>query len=375
MSGATRYVGPIPVRNLWWLMLYASELYRVDPGVAQGGTERADGEVADLVGRILNDCVATRLRRQLTQRFTYRARVLRRVRGRIDLLQTARHSLLQRGAVACRFPILSVDTPANRLVRSALATIATLATTPQVRKQANSLAYRLREAGVPAVRPTGVELANDAARRTGLGDRRMLAAARLALDLAVPVEDIGTEPQPVPDRTVERIRHLFERAVGGFYRMALEKQGWTVQTGKHLDWPLDRERLSPWLQAALPGMQTDIVLNAPDRQRRIVIDTKFNAIVTSTWHRAASLRNGYLYQVYAYLQTQVGCGDALAEHAEGLLLHPAAGADIDECICVQGHRIRFATVDLTASGACIRAQLLRAIAPVTMSSSSHQIAS
>lgn len=368
MISAARYVGPIPVRNLWWLMLYASELYRVDAGVMRGGSENADADVADLVGRILNDCVAVRLRRQLTQRFTLRAHVLHRVRGRIDLLRTERDALLQRGAVACRFPVLSIDTPMNRLVCSALAAIAALAGTPQVCKEARSLAHRLRDAGIPAVRPTRAELAIGEAHRAGLGDRRMLAAARLALDLAVPVEGAGTEPQPIPDRTVERIRHLFERAVGGFYRVALEGQGWTVQTGQRIYWPLDRGLLSPWLQAALPGMQTDIVLDGPGRERRIVIDTKFNAIVTPTWHRAASLRNGYLYQIYAYLQTQVGQGDALAKHAEGLLLHPAVGAEIDECIHVQGHRIRFATVDLTAPGAGIRAQLLRAIAPETVPS-------
>lgn len=363
MNATAAYVGPIPVRNLWWLMLYASDLYRVDAGVAQGGREADSGDVADLVGRILNDCVATRLRRQLTQRFTQRACVLHRVRGRIDLLRTERRALLQRGAVACRFAVLAVDTPANRLVYAGLAAIAVLASLPQVRAEARSLARRLLDTGVRPVRPTRVDLSAIAVSRAGIGDRRMLAAARLALDLSMPVEGAGREPQPIPDRTVERIRHLFERAVGGFYRMELGGRGWKVETGKHLDWPLSREQLSPWLKAALPGMQTDIVLDDPARHRRIVVDTKFNAIVTRTWHRAASLRNGYLYQIYAYLQTQVAHGDALAERAEGLLLHPAVNADVDECIRVQGHRIRFATVDLTASAAAIRFQLLRAVAP------------
>lgn len=368
MSGVTRYIGPIPVRNLWWLMLYASDLYRVDAGVASAGGEATGADVADLVGRILNDCVAMRLHRQLTHRFTYHARILPRVRGRIDLLRTVRHSLLQRGAVACRFPALSVDTPANRLVRSALTVIALLATAPRVRADARALESRLRAAGVAREVPTHAQLATDETSHAGLGDRRMLAAARLALDLAIPVENAGSEPTPIPDRGVERIWHLFERAVGGFYRVALERDGWAVQTGKRLDWPLDRGQLGAWLQQTLPGMQADIVLDTPDRQRRVVIDTKFNTIVTSTWHRATSLRSGYLYQIYAYLQTQVGKGDALADHAEGLLLHPAIGTEVDECIWVQGHRMRFATVDLAAPSVGIRAQLLRVIGPAPVGS-------
>jgi len=94
-------------------------------------------------------------------------------------------------------------------------------------------------------------------------------------------------------------------------------------------------------------------------KRRIVIDTKFNAIVTNGWYREESLRSGYLYQMYAYLRSQEGSGDGYSDDAEGLLLHPAVGSTLDESVVVQGHKIRFMTVDLTASASSIRAELLR----------------
>ena len=97
--------------------------------------------------------------------------------------------------------------------------------------------------------------------------------------------------------------------------------------------------------------------------RRILIDTKFTSIVTSGWHREQTLRSGYLYQVYAYLRSQVGRGDLLADHAEGLLLHPAIGESVDEAIVIQGQQMRFATVDLSASAADIRSQLSRLCEP------------
>ena len=108
----------------------------------------------------------------------------------------------------------------------------------------------------------------------------------------------------------------------------------------------------------LPRMRTDVVLNHPPSGRRIVIDTKFTSIVTSGWYREETLRSGYMYQIYAYLHSQVGRGDALADCASGLLLHPAIGQTVDETVAIQGHHIRFATVDLTASPAEIRSQLL-----------------
>ena len=85
--------------------------------------------------------------------------------------------------------------------------------------------------------------------------------------------------------------------------------------------------------------------------------------MTSGWYREETLRSGYMCQIYAYLRSQVGCGDALADHASGLLLHPAIDQMVDETVLIQGHVIRFATVDLTLSPADIRAQLLRLCEP------------
>ncbi len=96
-------------------------------------------------------------------------------------------------------------------------------------------------------------------------------------------------------------------------------------------------------------MKTDILLNHDPSGWRIVIDTKFTSIVTSGWYRKETLRSGYVYQIYAYLRSQVGRGDLLADHASGLLLHPSIGEMVDETVVIQGHSIRFATVDLTAS--------------------------
>ena len=110
-------------------------------------------------------------------------------------------------------------------------------------------------------------------------------------------------------------------------------------------------------------MRTDVVLDHALSGRRIVIDTKFTSIVTSGWYREETLRSTYVYQIYAYLRSQVGGGDPLADCASGWLLHPSIGYAVDETVVIQGHGIRFATVDLTASPGEIRSQLLRLCEP------------
>jgi 5-methylcytosine-specific restriction enzyme subunit McrC len=86
--------------------------------------------------------------------------------------------------------------------------------------------------------------------------------------------------------------------------------------------------------------------------------------MTTGWHREETLRSGYVYQIYAYLRSQAGRGDTLADSAGGLLLHPSVGPEVDQTVVIQGHSVRFATVDLTASAASIRSRLLYLCDPV-----------
>jgi 5-methylcytosine-specific restriction enzyme subunit McrC len=354
-AGVAGFIGRIPVRNIWLLMLYASDLLRTTER-ALVDVEQNPDEIADLVAELLAQAVEERQRQQLSLGYRPRSADLSRVRGRIDVLRTERRQLLARGAVACRFVELSVDTPRNRFVRGALEAVARLVSRPDLRHRCRRLAADMKALGVSGAMPSWTELSADRIGRHDAADREMLAAAKLAMDLVLPTEQAGTRPLPMPDREEQWARRLFERAVGGFYRRVLEPERWRVRTGGALDWPMDW-----WTDGArdiLPGMQTDIVLDDVVADRRIVIDTKFTTILTAGWRREATLRSGYLYQIYAYLRSQTGRGDPLADIAEGLLLHPAIGATVDEAIMLQGHFIRFATVDLTARTDAIRRQLI-----------------
>jgi 5-methylcytosine-specific restriction enzyme subunit McrC len=91
---------------------------------------------------------------------------------------------------------------------------------------------------------------------------------------------------------------------------------------------------------------------------RTIIDTKFTSIFkTDNRYGTEKLKSGYIYQVYAYLLSQEG-KDSWADGATGVLLHPAIGVDVDESVTIQGHRLRFVTVDLSGPAVEVRSQLL-----------------
>ena len=362
VATGTGQVGRIPVRNLWLLMLYASDLFRSGEREKITIEENPD-DIPDLVAEILTFLVERRLRRNLRFGYQPKEAILGRVRGRINLLYTERHQLLERGRVACRYEEFLVDTPRNRYVRAALEKIAKIVRRTNLADRCSTLAARLRRMGVGGKKPDRSEISADQFGRHDIDDRQMVAAAQLAFELALPTEETGPQSLFIPDREERWVRRLFEKAVAGFYDVVLSNSGWRVSAGKKISWPVVGKTAG--IDRILPSMRTDIVLDHYGAERRIVIDTKFTAIVTRGWYREETLHSGYLYQMYAYLRSQENNGDPLAASAAGLLLHPAIGEIMDESVVIQGHETRFATVDLGAEAGEIRKQLRQVVGLVS----------
>ena len=348
----------IPIRNLWLLMFYASELFR-DLETAYRSIEDSPDEIPDLVAEILCRRVEQRLRRQLGFGFQQRRFDLTRVRGRIDVFDTERRLLLDKGQVACRYEELTINTPRNCYVRSALETLSRIVHRRELAHKCQFLARSMRKLGVTNGLPPRGSVAIQRYGRHDAEDRPMVSAAHLAFNLALPTQDSGLSALTNPDTDIVWIRSLFERGVCGFYDVVTEPDGWRVTGGKSWKWPT--EQPSPRLASIMPIMRTDIVLEHLAAKRRVVIDTKFNQIVKPGRHEAEKLRSGYLYQIYAYLRTQEIASDSLSMSSMGILLHPAVGVSMSESAIIQGHELRFATVDLSASAATIRAQLLEVL--------------
>lgn len=307
-------IGRIPIRNLWLLMLYASNLFR-EIVHAKVSVEDNPDDIPDLIAEILSRQVELRLKRNLSFGYQSREAVLGRIRGRINLLYTERHQLLGRGKVACRFDKLTVDTARNRFVRAALEEISKIVRRKELAHRCRSLGASLKRMGVAGESPSRTEISIDRFGRNDFADQKMVCAAHLAFNLALPTESAGNKHLALPDREITWIRKLYEKGIAGFYDVVLSGQGWRVDAGKTIDWPIESK--SSGIDKILPSMRTDIVLNHTSTGRRIVIDTKFNSIITRGWYREETLRSGYIYQIYAYLRSQEGNGDPLSARASG----------------------------------------------------------
>jgi len=347
-SGQTR----IPVRNLWLLMLYASELFATDDRVQAAGVEDAGDDLPDLVAEVLVSAVEHRLHRPLSRRHVPHRADLTRVRGRIDHLRTQTRGLLTRGQVACRFDDLSVDHLVNRVVYTGLALAARVARSSALRERAGAAARLLAWSGVSTVPISPVEAAAVQLGRNDGAEQRMVSAAILLLQMSVFTEDSGTLRAQSAERDIVRWRRLYEAAVRGFYSAVL-RDPWAGERKQATHrWPL--QEATAGMASLMPTMETDVVLRGP--ARRVLVETKFTAPTQiHSQYGGITFKRDHLFQLHAYLTT---LPRAEGERLDGVLLYPQVDDPIDEHARIGDHRLRVMTVDLSASGREIRERLL-----------------
>lgn len=338
----------IPVRNVWLLFLYAS-------GLAQF-RDRFEAEIEDspdfksLVARLLCYATEKRLRRNLSSGYRRRDAVLRRVRGRIDILESVSRDLFRRGEVACRFEELTLDTPRNRFVLVALERLSGWLEDAALAHRCRTLAHELGRAGVSGVMPSRSETAADQIARHEGEDRLMVSLAKAVFDLVLPTEQEGMRSLLKAQREDTEFRKLFEKAIGNFFAAELDRgDGWRVFPGKQFNWPVAAR--SPGIGSYLPVMVTDIILENVQEDRRIIIDTKFTDVLTTSQYGGQRFKTGHLYQLYAYLRSQERPDDPMSLSSDGMLLYPSIGLEVDETALIQGHRVRFVTIDLSRQSA------------------------
>lgn len=350
---AVGFSAGVPVRNLWLLMMYASDFKYQTFGYS--GSENVDDNVANLVADVLCSQVEERLKRNLTFGYRYSARDLNRVRGKINMLETYSKQLLLKGKINCTFEELSVDTPRNQYISAALDKISGLVSKVNLKTRCQKLRKTMIELGVSPFNSSNYHPTNDRFGKHELADRRVLSSAELAFNLSLINESAGSGFYPLPEKQEYWVRKLFERAIAGFYKMKLDKT-WQVKPSKKILWKA--EEATSLIVQLLPTMEIDIQLNNTFLGKRIVIDTKFAAITKTNQYGQERFKRDYIFQLYAYLRSQEQMDDPLSTSSEGILLHPSVGGSVNERVKIQGHNMRFCTVDLTVSAPEVESQLL-----------------
>ena len=347
------------IQNIWILFLYAADLAKFRNHFRAEVDESPD--LKSLIARLLHNTINGRLRRGLSFHHRQHENVLDRVRGRIDVLNSFSRGLFERGRVACRYNELTLDTPRNRYARAALIRLSTeLRQEENVDDEQVDLARRCKvlagvmlQAGVRGDRPSRAELATDQIARHESDDRLMLSLSKAVFDLVLPTERAGLrsflEASREELKGKDGFPNLYEKAIGNLFKVELSRSdGWQVSQGERRYWNVKCG--SSGIYRYMPRMECDIVLTNTKERRRIVIDTKFTDIHSHRFENSNKFKSRHIYQMYAYLRSQEKqVNDPYPFTSEGILLYPTLYREVDETAVIQGHHIRFATVNLRQS--------------------------
>ena len=254
-----------------------------------------------------------------------------------------------------RFDEPTIDTPRNRYVRAALENLVKLGIKTTLGHKCRSLALSLERLGVSKAKPVGYSGKSERFGRHDRDDQKMVTAADPAFPLELPTEFDGFFHLTTPDNKKEWLRKLFEKAVVGFYAVALDKREWRVLAGEQFDWQTSAK--SSGIDEILPNMKIDIIIDERSSDKRLIIDTKFTSVTTKDWHRDETLRSGYIYQMYTYLRSQES-DNATTLSSTGMLLYPTVNKELSEFVTIQGHPIWFCTVNLGEAASSIRERLV-----------------
>ena len=350
----TKVAGEIPVRNAWYLLLYAWDMARWRgrwPKAAEGSPK-----LLGLLARVLSAATRDLLKHQLGRAHMVHRATLRGIRGRVDFAGSLKRLTFEYAAAHCVFPELSVDTPKNRILRATLHRLAAdrglkhgePEKEAELRHELRTLVRAME--GVPLA---PISLADFSRLQLGRNDSDYavpIAICALVRRLEMPTEEMGDLALTALLRDEITFHLLFERFVRNFYRLTLKDY---VVGRETIDW---HDELGCSL---VPSMQTDItIVEGRPPYRRLIIDTKYSTTtLVVTPHGGAKFKSGNLYQLYAYLRTQEHESDA-HRCAQGMLLYPTTNQNVNEAMSVQGHRICIATVDLSKEWETIETRLL-----------------
>jgi 5-methylcytosine-specific restriction enzyme subunit McrC len=346
----------IPIRSLWLLLIYASDMLgqfrTAERQAILAG--RYDAELVDPIAEVLVGEVEKRLRQQLSFHYRRRSADLSRVRGRVNHLRTASNRLMEQGRIACVFEELSVDSPRNRFIAATLLAAHHHVRSSELRHRCASTAFKMHRLGVSPRPPSRPELSTDRLSNNDAADRRMLDAAHLLHDMGIPTHQSGQRVMPRLAGTEGQYRVLFQKAVRNYFEYTLDPHRWTV-AAPQLRWLHHPDDPGAKL---LPVMQTDTVLHDRLTDRRIVIEMKFaDALIDSRFGDGLAIKSEYLYQLYGYVMSQSEVGHTVGEDkTEGVLLFVRVERReaIDTVVNIQGHRIRFLSVDFAGDPSQIR---------------------
>ncbi len=336
----------IPIQNLYYLFCYAWNRLEEGEVVDVAGVESP--ELADLFAKVLASGVKHLIRRGIDRGYVPVDEELSILRGRVNFQGSMQLFLRRAPRLRCEYDELEHDVLTNQILK---ATISRIIKVPELDRD---LAHELRTLSKYFHDVSEPRLSKPLFRQVQIHRNNafydfLIRICEFIYECTLP--EAGGERYRFSDilRDEQKMALVFQDFVRNFFR--IEQTQYQV-TPLQMRWDAtsDDEHLK-----MLPVMRTDIHLENEDQRK--IIDTKYYAEALQVHHGKSSIRSENLYQIFSYLKNAEAIGPEY-QNAEGILLYPAVGENLEFGANIQGHHIRVHTVNLDQPWQTIRSDLL-----------------
>ncbi|TVR52003.1 MAG: hypothetical protein EA425_05740 [Puniceicoccaceae bacterium] len=324
----------IPIRNLYYLLLYALELDPLRGRVPSRITNAPD--LINFFALLLALQVRTLRNRGLDRNYVEQREELGLLRGKLDFHASSRRLSRRTSSMICEFAELSVNILSNRIVKTTIEGLLRRQDLDRTSRDALQLPREmLRRVDVIPLTPSVFHRV--AYHRNNRHYRTLVNLCRLIARHSMPTEEEGDHAFHGLEENPEMLHSIFEKFVRNFATILCPEgrvSSSIVQwNGDGLDLPS---------RAALPVMKTDLSMCFP--HRNLMLDCKFYREALTMNFDRAKLRSAHLYQLHSYLTNQARAPGW--ETAAGILLYPEVDEEFDFSYRISGHPIRVTSLNL-----------------------------
>jgi 5-methylcytosine-specific restriction enzyme subunit McrC len=329
----------IPIKNIYYLLCYAWNKLAERDFVEVSAEESPD--LLNLLAKVLLNGTKTLLKRGLEQQYLTETQVYRGIKGKLDVGQSLRKNLFQKGLAVCEYDELSVDILANQILKTTLQNLyKTEGLESNLHHEIKAIIWRMNE--VNEIQITDGIFKRVRIHRNNSFYDFLLNISELIHQNLLPNQEKGHFKFKDFLRDERQMASVFEEFIRNFYKIeVLEARVYR----EDLHWKMSGES-----GAFLPKMQTDISMKLGDR--KLIIDAKYYTETLQKYYNAEKIHSQHLYQLFAYLKNQEN------PEAEGILIYPTTEKSLSITYTYEGHKISIETLNLNQDWQGIRADLL-----------------
>ena len=279
----------ILIRNIYYMLAYAFSDLRKQDYQLVGGEDFEN--ISDLMAEILTNSTSFLLKRGLYREYVTSHQSLPTLRGKLDVVRSARNITIGKQLLECEVDDLSENNLFNRILKTGLTLLLHDKDVAKPRKDAIKQLLPFFNT-IDMLNPSAIPW-------TTLHYQRNNQAYELPIHICAYVIsrsliDPNKEKQKLMMFSEENFNRLYEKFVLEYYRRHHPELKASAET---INWNIDADRSIGW--EYLPKMITDITLHNGDKT--LIIDTKFYSQILRAKYDKNTYNSNNINQIFAYM--------------------------------------------------------------------------